>query len=475
MSKFNIPHLYQWKAIVLGIVNSFFAFFLEPGMGKTVVILHIFKFLKNLGRTKGMLVVAPIRPMYQVWPKEVTKWTFSKGLKVEILHGPDKMSALCREADIYVINPQGLKWLFQTALKGKRNFPFDILVIDESGKFKNPSSKILKRVLAPKLHKFKRRYILNGSPAPDSYIDLWGQFLLVDLGKKFGTAITDFRNRYFKGTGFKGKVYVPHDDEARETILRRASHMCLVLRSKDYLDMPPFMENIIEVELPRKAMEVYVQIEKDLFTQIDEAPLEIKSAGVASMSCRQIASGALYKPVEEGQVPPPSDKREWFDLHTEKVDALVDLIEELQGNPLLIGYEFHHDLVRMRDALKKKLGIKLLHIGRGVSGKEASKIEDAWNKNKLRVLALHYSSAEGLNLQDSRCCDAVLFTPTWSLFTWEQWYQRVYRQGMQGSCFRLHYILARGTVDEVVKKRVEGKDKDQKNMKNMLIEYRKSS
>lgn len=478
MSVTYVPHPYQRKSIATCMTSNYQALFLDPGLGKTSIMLRTFFNLKRRGQVKAMLVVAPLRPCYTVWPKESKKWLFSRGLKTEILHGPDKLAALNRKADIYVVNPEGLDWLFNTALKGKRNFPFDMLVIDESGKFKNPSSRRLK-LLKPKLKNFKRRYILNGTPAPNGFMDLWGQFLLVDEGHLFGSKITHFRNSYFHKTGYMGrewKITPPMAGEkpTEERILKRAAKICLVMQAKDHLDMPPLLMNDIFIQLPKKARLHYEEIERELFTEIDDNALEIVSSAVASMSCRQVASGGIYKPQIEGEKPIPSHRREWHSMHNEKDNALADLVEELQGKPLLIAYEFHHDLVRIREVFKKRFNYDIPHIGAGVSPKAGQVLEEKWNSNKLLALAAQPASiAHGCNLQESRCEDMVWYTPTWNHEWYQQFIQRVWRQGMKGTQFRVHHLIAENTVDEVVVARRSEKGRLEGNMKQALIRYRR--
>ena len=473
MAKIFVPHRYQQHVIANSFWTKYLAIFADPGMGKTVMILRLLHNLKKRNKIKKpTLVIAPLRPCYTVWPKEVKKWAFSSNMTVRVLHGSNKLQELNKPADIYVINPEGVGWLFQVALKGKRNWPFDVLVVDESGKFKNPSSKRLGQ-MKNRLRRFSRRYILNGTPAPNSIMDLWGQFMIVDEGVQFGRKITHFREEFFHKTGYYGYKYEVNSDGHRDTIYRRAAHMCIVLKAEDHLKLPPLMFNNVIVELPKKAMMHYMEVEDELFTIIDSNELEVKNSAVASMNCRQIASGGLYHAPLEGEKPPASKNREWHLLHNEKDRALVDLVEETAGKPVLIAYEFHHDLVRIKKCLKAAFGIEPPHIGSGISVERGMELEILWNKNKLRYLLGHPQSiAHGLNLQDSACEDVIWYTPTWNLEWYMQYYQRVLRQGMKGRQLRVHHIVANNTVDLAVVARLNQKGVDQMSLKDALIRYR---
>lgn len=470
-----VPHMYQLTAIAAGVKRGNLALFLDPGLGKTAIGLRILKSLQRMGRVKAALVVAPLRPCYTVWPKELRKWGFTRGMKARILHGPNKEYELSRPADMYIINPEGLKWLFTIALKGKRNWPFDMLIVDESGKFKNPASRRL-QLLKPRLAKFTHRFVFNGTPAPNSLMDLWSQFLIVDRGQKFGARITHFRNQYFRKAGFKGKQWEIAGEKQRNNIYRRASDMCLVMEAEDYLDMPALTFHTITVQLPAKAMKHYTEAENDLFTKIDEDAVELKNSAVATMACRQIANGALYHATEEGQKPLPQARRPWYALHDAKLEALIDLADELQGKPLLIAYDFYHDLVRIKAALQKEFGVKNVpHIGSGVTPAEGARLEAAWNKGQLRFLLGHPGSiSHGLNLQEGPGADIVWFAGTWDLEVWLQYIKRIYRQGFKGRCVRVHQIVAEGTVDEVMAARVATKDAAQQDFKRAVQRYRAS-
>lgn len=476
MSEVFIPHRYQLTGIARLVRHANFALFLDPGMGKTSMVYRAFVSLRRMGRVKkAMLVVAPERPMYTTWPGEASKWTFTRGLKVRVLHGPNKLKELNSPADVYVINPAGLKWLFTVALKGKRNWPFDMLVIDESGKFRNPDSRRL-ALMKPRLKRFDRRVILNGTPAPNSLLDLWAQFLLVDCGEKFGRKITQFRWRYFKQGGFKGREWEIQDDQAKQNIYRRARDMCLVMEASDHLKMPRLKLSTVKVELPPDAMRAYLEAENDLFTVIDESEIEFKSAATASGACRQIANGALYEPVPLGEKAPPSSQRPFFQLHEAKLEALVDLSDELAGKPMLIAYNFHHDLPRIREALRKAFNVKHVpHIGSGVSLQEGAKLEKLWNAGKLRwLLGSPDAISHGVNLQYGPGADIVWFGPTWNLETYLQYIQRIYRQGFKGWQVRVHHLVASGTIDELMMKRLDAKERGQQDFKDALKDYRNS-
>ena len=469
-----VPHRYQLKTIATMVSKKYQAIFLSPGLGKTVCTLRAFVSLKRQKKVKAMLVIAPLRAIYSTWQNEVSKWNFSEGLTCELLHGKDKDSALKRKADIYLINFEGMKWLFDVGLKNKRNYPFDMLVVDESGKFKNPSSKRLK-LLKPRLNKFNARFVLNGTPTPNSLMDIWSQLLIVDLGELFGKRITYYRNQYFHKTGYMGYDWEINGEYAKEAIYKQAADICIVMDAADCLDLPPTTYNTISVPLPTSARTAYTEVEKELFLTLDEAEedgIEVKNMAVATGHCRQLASGNLYKPLSEGKTVPAS-KRDILHFHTAKLEALLDLIEELQGQPVLVGYDFYHSLKSIKQAVKKRFGFTPPHIGSGVSGAEGAELERQWNDGKLRVLLGHpQSMGTSLNLQKGGH-DIVWYDQIFNLYDYQQFNQRIAgRQGVKQAT-RIHHIIAEKTIDEIAALKLQDKATNQQSFKDAVKAYRK--
>lgn len=454
------PHGYQMSAMKFLVSTCSAGLFLDPGLGKTSISIGAFKVLKREGLVDKMLVVAPLRVCYSVWPAEVEKWADFKGLKVVVLHGKDKEKALKSDADIFVINPEGLPWLF-TDGRFKRISP-DILCIDESSKFKHTNTARFK-MLKPYLNKFKRRWILTGTPAPNGLMDLFGQIYILDLGNALGQYVSHYRNEFFAPSGFGGYDWkLQEDGEAR--IHAAIKPLTMRLAAEDYLTLPKLVENIIRVELPPKARRVYDEMEAALLTELESGEVVVAmSAAAASNKCRQVANGAIYKTLDPTEPLGPGEKK-WEALHTAKIDALLDLIEECSGQPVLIAYEYQHDLERLLAAL----GPDTPYIGGGVSGKRSQEIERDWNAGKLPYLLGHpLSMGHGLNLQGSGN-HVAWFSQTWDLELLEQLIKRVLRQGSKHTHVFVHKIVAVGTVDEVILKAQGAKHKTQKALLDAL-------
>lgn len=452
-----VPHEYQLKAIRFIIQHACAGLFLDPGLGKTSIMLQAFKLMKLKGYARKMLVVAPLRPAQSTWPNEVAKWEEFKDLKISVLHGADKRWDEVFKADINVINPEGLPWLF-SGITG--DWPWDILCVDESTRFKHTKTQRF-RVLKPKLEKFARRYILTGTPAPNGLLDLFGQVFILDLGHALGPFITAYRETYFKPTGFGGYTWVPKEDTPSK-IYKKLAPLVLRMEAADYLKLPPLIFNKVEVELPEEAMRVYREMEAFLISEIKGNKVIADNAAAASIKCRQIANGGIY-----GTATREVDGRHVHDrvalhIHDAKTEATSDIIEELQGTPALVAYEFDHDLTRLRE----KLG-DVPHIGGGVGVRRFREIEAEWNRGNIPILlAQPQSVAHGLNLQDTHA-HVIRHSLVWDLEADAQFIQRVWRQG-QKEKVTVHSIVAKDTIDEVIMSVLKGKDRTQKALLDAL-------
>lgn len=422
-----------------------------------------------LNKIKGALIVAPLRVTYSVWPAEAKKWKQFNHLSVGILHGSKKEQVLAEQHDIYVINPEGVKWLFTKGLHRKSKWPFDMLVIDESTKFRNPDAKRL-RYMKKKLYKFKRRGILTGTPRPRSLLDLYGQMLILDEGKTFGSRVGHYKERYFYNTGYKG-YQLEIKPGAEKSIYKKIAPYVLRMSAEDHLDMPEKIFNPIWVDLPKEARAKYDEFEKELFMEIDNDEINAINNSVLYGKCQQIANGGIYKDQDPLEKKLTAKQRGWHTVHTAKTDALRELVDELRGKPILVAYNFHHDL----DRLQKEFGTakkKVPYIGSGVSGTEGDKIAQMWNAGKIDMLFGHPASmGHGLNIQNQGN-DVAFYSLTDDFENFEQFYRRIYRQGVKGSQVRIHLIMARDTVDEAIWAKLQKKDDNQQSLLHYLKQYR---
>ncbi|WP_071392683.1 DEAD/DEAH box helicase [Bacillus tuaregi] len=434
------PYQYQAYATQWIIDKKKSALFLEMGMGKSVSTLTaILELMYDYFDVAKVLVIAPIRVASTTWEEEVEKWDHLKELRISKVLGSEKqrVAALYNKADVYIINRENVTWLVNLF---DADWPFDMVVIDELSSFKSSKAqrfKSLKRV-----RPFIKRLVgLTGTPAPNGLIDLWPQIYLLDGGERLGKTVTGYREKYFlPDKRNQMMVYTwKLKDGAEDTIYEKLSDICVSMKAKDYLELPGRMDNVIPVELPKKAKEQYDQLEKELILSIEEADVLAGSAAVLANKLLQVANGAVYD--EDGDVK---------HIHDEKLKALDELIEAASGKPMLVFYGYQHDKDRLLHHLKK-LKPRLLQTDQDIKD---------WNQGKVQVLLAHPASAgHGLNLQIGGNI-IVWFGLTWSLELYQQANARLWRQGQKQTVV-IHHIIAKDTIDERVMKALEDKDVSQ--------------
>jgi hypothetical protein len=448
------PHPYQERGIKLMITESWCGLLADPGTGKTSTALAASKILLKKKFVSRVLIVTPLKPLYEVWPKEMCKWKDFHDLGLAVLHGSGKEKALRNlkaEHNIVLINPEGFQWLCASKERVKL-LGADMLVIDESSKWKNTQS-VRFKALRPILGMFKRRYILTGSPRPKNYLDLFGQIYILDRGDALGQYISHYRSRFFFPSGYMGYDWqlIPGKEEEINALV---APMVLRIDAADWLKLPGTPERDHLVTMPAKTKAIYDQVEDQLLSTLFTQPLT--SSAAARAKCAQMANGAVYvdNPEENAQ-----RERPFKEVHTAKVEDLADLYEELQGEPLLISIGYHHDVVAIRSAVDKSIPC----INGRATRSYTSNAIDKWNKGKLSALMVHPASAgHGLNLQECGCRHVAFFDIPDDYDLYDQTFRRVWRQGNNAAYVMRHRFITRGTVDEAKIRNLERKGNGQR-------------
>lgn len=425
------PHNYQSYCIQRIVDDSAVGLFLCPGLGKTSITLSAINILRYYRwQVSKVLVVAPKKVAEATWSKEAAKWDHLKHLRVStVLGGTQKrIRALNTPADVYIINRENIPWLVDYY---KQAWPFDMVVLDESTSFKNSQSKRFKALKL--VRRFvKKMVLLTGTPSSKGLIDLWAQVYLLDEGQRLGRTLTQFRERYFIANTHGGHFtdFTPKED-AEPAVLSAIGDICVSMKAEDYLELPECIEHEIPVELDAKAKKAYDQFERDLLLQVNDETITASAAGVLTGKLLQFCNGAVYG--DEGQI---------VHLHDCKLDAYIELLERLNGEPALTMYNYKHDLERIVERLKKtKLRVRVY---------QGPQDEDDWNAGKVDVLLAHPAScAYGLNLQAGGR-HIIWYGLNWSFELNDQGKCRLWRQGSEFDKVYVHYLVAQGCVDEDV-------------------------
>ncbi len=385
---------------------------------------------------RKVLVIAPLRVARDTWPAEIKKWDHLSGLTYSVAVGneAERREAFSRKADIYLINRENVDWL---VTKSGIPFDFDMIVIDELSSFKSHQAKRFKSLLKVR-PKVKRIIGLTGTPSPNSLLDLWAEFRILDLGQRLGRYITHYRNAFFRPDKRNGEVIFSYKalPGAEEQIYERISDITISMKSCDYLQLPECVMNEVPVYMDEKEMEVYDKLRDEMVAQIKGKEIDAVNAAALSGKLLQMANGAVY-----------DEEKNSLHIHDRKLEALEDLLEGMCGRPALIAYWYQHDAER----IKGRFDVREI--------KTSKDIED-WNAGKISAAIIHpMSSGHGLNLQAGGST-LIWFGLTWSLELYQQTNARLHRQGQKETVV-IHHIIAKGTIDEDVMKALRNKEKTQ--------------
>lgn len=428
-SVLSLNHFRQYQWWMSTAIMNHEAVFLgaHMGLGKTAATLWAIVQLLDAGIVRKILIVAPLNVAENTWPDEIAKWTFSRHLEYAVITGDqdERIASVQMDADVYIINRENLPWLQKFALG--RAWVWDMLVYDEAsrlkgGQKKTDSDRISEfGVLSRMRFRFKKVVLLSGTPTPNGLVDLWGPIYICDKGARLGAKVTHFRDRWFLYDQLR-RTYNAFD-HSEEEIMDRVRDIFYVLKEQDYLDLPPLIERDHLVTLPKKAMDLYHRLERDM--QIREMNVEAVNNGVLTNKLLQLTNGSLY-----------STEREAQHVHDAKLDVLDSIMAESFGQSVLVGYSYQFDVAR----IKKRFPYARIF------GESRNDLRD-WNAGRIRMMVTHpASAAHGMNFQFGGHI-ACWYGLCWSLELYQQFVKRLHRSGQKGEHVILHRILAKNTVD----------------------------
>ena len=443
------PYPYQQYCAARIVADAAVGLFLDMGLGKTVITLDAINTLRyDRWAVQRGLIIAPKKVAEGTGKKEAQKWEHLRHLRISAVLGSQqkRLRALATPADIYVINRDNVAWLVDYF---KNAWPFDMVVLDESSSFKNSQSKRFKALKLVR-SRINRLVELTGTPASNGLIDLWAQIYLLDGGARLGRTLGQYRERFFdpdKRSRTQIFSYTPKDG-SMEYIQQAIGDICVSMKAEDYLNLPDRMFDDVPVVLDDKARKAYRQLERDLLLELDEGQITAASAGVLTGKLLQLCNGAVYD----------SEKRP-LAIHNCKVEAFLEVLEQLNGQHCLVFYNFQHDRDRLLAALEP--------LWLRVRVYQSAADEDAWNAGEIDVLLAHPAScAYGLNLQNGGH-HIVWFGLTWSLEQYEQANKRLHRQGQRHPVI-VHHLVVQGGMDEDVIESLRAKGDTQEALMDAL-------
>ena len=454
MAKVYKPYAYQEYAQNEIIEKPNIGLFLDMGLGKTVITLTALHDLKfNRWAVNKILIIAPKKVAEDTWQVEAQKWQHLQDFRVVGVLGSatQRENALATPADIYVINRENTQWLVQYY---GRNWPFDTVVLDESSSFKNHQAKRFRalRTVRPRIN---RLIELTGTPNPHGLMDLWSQVFLLDGGQRLGRTVSVYRDMYFvpdkrnRTTIFS---YAPKDG-AEQEIHRLISDICISMKAADYLDLPDFITEDVPVVLDDKAQKAYRKLEREAVLQIDEDTITANTAAALSGKLLQLCNGSVY-----------GEDHEVIPVHDCKIEAFLEVVEQLKGQHALVCYYFNHDRDRILQALDK--------TGLRVRVYKDYRDKEDWNAGNIDILLVHPASCGyGLNLQDGGHY-LIWFGLTWNLEEYLQMLKRLHRQGQKFPVTSIRLIVKGGRDEDVIQSLEAKDDAEERLLQSLKVRIR---
>ncbi len=415
---------YQSYCIRKILEQSELGLLLDMGMGKTAITLTaVEELIYDYFSVRKVLVIAPLQPAKETWPAEIQKWDHTEHMSFSMVIGSQegRIAALCQEADIYIINRENVGWLVNYY---KKKWPFDMVVIDELSSFK--SSKAQRFRALKKVRPFIKRIVgLTGTPSPNGLLDLWPEMFLLDGGKALGKTLTGYRDQYFLPDKRNQQMifsWKPRQN-AEEQIYKKLESLCVSMKTADYLQLPERIDIRHEIELSKELLALYQKLEKDMLLPYDDGDIDAGSAAILTNKLLQVAGGAAYNENGDTKV-----------LHDEKLNALDTLIEEANGQPILLFYAYKHERERIMERHPEAVDVK-----------EKSAVKE-WNAGNIPILLAHPASAgHGLNLQFGGHI-VIWYGLPCSLELYQQANKRVHRMGQKQTVL-IHHLLMKNTAD----------------------------
>ena len=432
------PHDYQKYATQFIIDHPVAAILLQMGLGKSVITLTAIQQLLASGSVHKVLVIGPLRVARDTWPAEIEKWDHLSRLEYSVAVGSEseRRAALMLDVPIHIINRENVQWLIESS---HIPFEYDMIVIDELSSFKNHQAKRFKSLMKQR-HRVRRVVGLTGTPSSNGLMDLFAEYKLLDMGKRLSRFITQYRQDFFvpDKCGYDRVYSWKPRPGAEQEIYRRIGDITVSMKSVDFLKMPECIINRVPVAMDSNERDLYDEMKTELVLSLGGDIIDAKNAAALSGKLTQMSNGAVY-----------SEAGDAIRLHNRKLDALEDLIEAANGNPVLVAYWYQHDIQRIQERFPK---VRTLRTSRDIAD---------WNAGKIPVAAIHPASAgHGLNLQAGGST-LVWFGLTWSLELYQQTNARLWRQGQQAETVVIHHIITTDTIDEQIMDALERKDRTQ--------------
>ena len=403
----------------------------EMGLGKTKTAIDYAEWLSQRGAVR-VLVICP-NTVRRNWGREIE---LHAGHRNYVIPDGDyrKRLPLVGSKRYTILNTEALS--HATMAKALADREWDLIVVDESTRFKGPTSLRTKA-----LHKLraKHRVILTGTPITGSPEDAWAPFEFVSPGL-FGKSFYGFRDRYLDLDYFK-KVQGVKPSKAAELRERLGSRSYRILKA-DVLDLPPkvYVDRTVTLEGDQKR--AYATMRDELRAEYEGGQIEAFNVLTQLLRLTQITAGLIGE----------GDTYQWLDKGNAKLAELDAIMDELGDEPVVVFGQYQRELREL--ANRYATGTMPIIYG-PTPERERARLIDAFQAGSIRRLFVQTRTGGiGINLTAARTC--VYYTRDWSLETYLQSQDRLHRIGQTGTVTVVH-LIAEGTVDEQIAKALASK------------------
>jgi SNF2 family DNA or RNA helicase len=413
-----------------------YGIFFDMGVGKTPLILSLIEYIvfDKLEELRTLIVApASVANELQVWQDEIEKWENFDYFDYIDLSGTKKkreQKLSEKQNSITIMSDALVEWWYNEY--GNLDM-FDMIVVDESSRFKSAQAKKFKK-LSHMINLNKHRvYLLTGTPVPNGWEDIWSQIYLLDKGERLGKSYWKFIDTYFMTFGYK--KYLKKAD--RLMILDLIKDVC-VFANSDKIKLPPKVEEKIYFEFSQEKQKLFNNFKRDYVLELLDKDVTVLSKQILINKCLQLSNGCVYH-----------DKLGNYTVFDNtKLEFVRKYSEEHPDENILVFYAYKFDKKRLMELP-------------GAEAIDDLKSKNKWNKGQIKLgIISPFAFQYGGNLQ-SGGYTIIWFGLIWALENYLQSNKRIWRQG-QKHAVKIMYLMMKNTWDEYVYKCVVSKELDQK-------------
>ena len=338
------PFDVQRKTVEMMVENPHAYILNHMGTGKTKSALWAWDFLHSQDAARKLLVVAPLSTLNFVWAREI--FATLPGKKVRVLHGTrqDRLDRLGEEADIYIINHDGLKTIYESL---QTRPDIDTLVLDELAVYRNNSdrSKLMRRFA----QKFEIVWGMTGSPMPNEPVDVWGQCKIVTPH-----TVPKYRQQAKELLMTRVSQYKWLPKSNAVDMAHRMMQPAVRYALDDVVELPELVSRTIDVELSAHQKQKYDQFARDLTVMVANKQVTAVNAGAAMQKLLQITGGWVY-----------TTNPDFVRLDASpRIAALIDLIQSVEQK-VIVFVPYRHAIEGISGIFRQAQGgLRPLHRSR---------------------------------------------------------------------------------------------------------------